>query len=55
MLKYSMFHFDPADGYVIEGFPKEYIGYIERMEYALMAYYSGNMKLVQEDMFELQR
>lgn len=55
ILKYFMFHFDPADGYVIEGFPKEYIGYIERIEYALMAYYSGNMRLVIEDDFELKR
>lgn len=55
ILKYFMFHFDPAELYVIEGFPKVYIGYIERMEYALMAYYSGNMKLVIEDDFELKR
>ncbi len=55
ILKYFLFHFDPADLYSIENFPKVYIGYIERMEYALMAYYTGNMRLVEEDMFELQR
>ena len=55
ILKYFVFHFDPADGYAIEGFPKVYIGYIERIEYALMAYYSGNMRLVIEDDFELKR
>lgn len=55
ILKYFMFHFDPADAFVIEGFPKVYIGYIERIEYALMAYYSGNMRLVIEDDFELKR
>lgn len=55
ILKYFMFHFDPSDLYTIEGFPKVYIGYIERIEYALMAYYSGNMRLVIEDDFELKR
>ena len=55
MLKYFMFHFDPGDEYKIENFPKDYIGYLERIEYALMAYYSGNMRLVDEDIFELKR
>lgn len=55
ILKYFVFHFDPDDNFIIEGFPKNYLPYIERLEYALMAYYTGNKRLVSEDIFELQR
>lgn len=54
-LKYIVFHFDPGDDYVINDFPENYLPYIERLEYALMAYHTGNAALISEDMFELKR
>lgn len=55
VLKYLVFHFDPADNYTISGLPKEYIGLIERLEYALAAYRNGSEKLLSEDIFEMKR
>ena len=55
ILKYFVFHFDPDDSYVLKDFPIKYVEYMERLEYALMAYYSGNIKLISEEIFELQR
>jgi len=55
LLKYIIFHFDPKDDYVLENFPENYIDYLERIEYALMAYSSGNVKLIDDDIFELKK
>lgn len=55
LLKYIVFHFDPNDDFVLENFPKNYIDYLERIEYALMAYFRGNVKLIDNDIFELQK
>lgn len=55
LLKYIIFHFDPNDDFVLENFPENYIDYLERIEYALMAYFSGNAKLIDNDFFELQK
>lgn len=55
LLKYIVFHFDPKDEYTIENFPSNYIDYLERMEYALMAYFSGNVKLINDEIFQLQK
>lgn len=55
LLKYIVFYFDPNDDYVLENFPMNYIDYMERMDYALMAYFSGNAKLIDDDIFALQR
>lgn len=55
ILKYFVFHFDPNDSYVLKDFPPNYVEYMERLEYALMAYYSGNIKLISDEIFELQR
>ncbi len=55
LLKYIIFHFDPNDNYVLENFPENYIDYLERMEYALMAYFNGNVKLIEDEIFELQK
>lgn len=55
LLKYIIFHFDPNDDYVLENFPKNYIDYLERIEYAIMAYFRGNAKLIDNDIFELQK
>lgn len=55
LLKYIVFHFDPDDNFVLENFPKNYVDYLERIEYAIMAYHSGNAKLTDDDIFELQK
>jgi hypothetical protein len=55
VLKYLVFHFDPADNYIISGIPKDYIGVIERLEYALIAYRNSSEKLLSEDLFEMKR
>ncbi len=55
LLKYIIFHFDPKDDYVLENFPVNYIDYMERIDYAVMAYFSGNAKLIDDDIFELQK
>jgi len=51
LLKYIIFHFDPNDDYVLDNFPENYIDYLERIEYAIMAYFSGNAKLIDDDTF----
>ena len=55
LLKYIIFHFDPDDNFVLEKFPRNYVDYLERIEYAIMAYHSGNVKLIDDDIFELQK
>lgn len=55
LLRYIIFHFDPKDDYVLDNFPGNYIDYLERIEYALMAYSSGNVKLIDDDIFELKK
>ena len=55
LLKYIIFHFDPKDDYVLENFPENYIDYLERIEYALMAYSSGNVKLIDDEIFRLKK
>ncbi len=41
--------------FVLENFPRNYVDYLERIEYAIMAYHSGNAKLTDDDIFELQK
>lgn len=55
LLKYIMFHFDPNDDFVLENFPMNYVDYLERIEYAMMAYSGENAALVKDDIFELQK
>lgn len=55
LLKYIVFHFDPNDLFTLENFPSNYIDYLERIEYALMAYSKGNVKLIDNYIFELQK
>lgn len=52
VLKYIAFHFDPHDLYNITDLPDNYAEYLERIDYALMAYYRGDLSLVKEDIFE---
>ncbi len=55
LLKYIIFHFDTNDNYVLENFPRNYMDYLERMEYVLKAYFSGNEKLLDNEIFQLQK
>lgn len=54
-LKYIIFHFDPNDAFVLENFPQNYVDYLERMEYALMAYSTGSIRLISHNAFALQK
>lgn len=54
-LKEFIYHFSIEDSAVIEGFPDNYNGYIERFEYAIQALYSKSETGIAEDLFELQR
>ena len=47
--------FDPNDNYVIADLPREYPDYLDRLEYALMAYRSGNKRLFSDDIFDIKR
>ena len=55
ILKEIIFHFDPMDLAVMDNFPENYTDYIERIDYALLAYYTGNLDLLDNEKFELQR
>lgn len=55
LLKYIVFHFDPNDDFILENFPENYVDYLERIEYAIMAYFRGNEKMIDDDIFELQK
>ena len=55
ILKYIIYHFNPRDAYHMKSFPKNYLDYIERLDYVLMAYHTGNSELISDDRFELQR
>ena len=55
LLKEIIFHFDPMDASTLDHFPKNYIDYIERLDYALLAYYSDNLDLIDNERFELQK
>ena len=55
LLKYIVFHFDTNDDFALENFPENYVDYLERIEYAIMAYFRGNEKMIDDDIFELQK
>ena len=55
ILKEFIYHFDPMDIAVIKKFPKNYIDYIERLDFALAAYYTNDINLVDDKRFDLQK
>ena len=55
ILKEMIFHFDPTDGSVLDNFPENYINYIERIDLVLLAYYTDNIRLLDNKNFELQK
>lgn len=55
ILKEMIFHFDPMDVAVMDHFPENYTDYIERIDYALIAYDTDNIDLINDKTFSLQR
>lgn len=55
ILKEMIYHFSPQDIAVIENFPEDYNGYIERLDFAVLAYYTKNSELLDDNGFELER
>lgn len=54
-LKEIVWHFDPNDVAVMEHFPENYNGYIERLDLAVRAYYEGKPELQNDALFDLQK
>jgi len=50
-----IYHFSPYDLAVMDNFPENYNDYIERLDLAVRAYFSGETGLLNDDIFELQR
>lgn len=46
ILKELIYHFDPIDASVLANFPENYNDYIERLDLALLAYYTDNVDLL---------
>ena len=44
---------DPNDIAHFDGFPKNYTDYIERLDFAVLAYFNGDLSLVSDERFEL--
>ncbi len=55
ILKEIIFHFDPMDVAVMDNFPENYTDYIERIDFAMLAYYTNNIDLIDDEKFELQK
>ena len=55
ILKEMIAHFDPMDVAVMDNFPENYPDYIERIDFALLAYYTDNLDLLDNEKFELQK
>lgn len=55
ILKEFLYHFDPVDISVLDNFPENYPDYIERIDFALQAYYSGDTDLLDDEKFTLQK
>lgn len=55
ILKEIIYHFSPQDISVIKNFPEDYNSYIERLDFAVLAYYTRNPEMLNDDGFELQR
>lgn len=55
ILKEFMYHFDSSDVVHLEGFPENYNDYIERLDFATLAYFEGDLSLVKDEKFDLKR
>lgn len=55
ILKYFIYHFNPNDSYRMKDFPKNYIGYIQRIDHVIIAYYTGAPENISEEIFDMPR
>lgn len=55
ILKEFIWHFDPNDIADIKNLPENYTDFIERLDFALTAYYTNNTNLIDDDLFELKK
>lgn len=55
ILKEMIYHFSPTDLAVMEHFPENYDDYIERLDFAVLAYHMKNPDLLDDEKFFLQR
>ena len=55
ILQEMIFHFDPNDIAVMEKFPLNYTEFIERIDFAVRAYFLNDISLLEDEGFELQK
>lgn len=55
ILQEIIFHFDPNDVAVMEKFPSNYTAFIERIDFAVRAYFLNDISLLEDEGFELQK
>lgn len=55
ILKELIYHFAPNDVAVMEHLPTNYNEYIERLDYAVLAYLENKPEWLDDEMFDLQR
>ena len=55
ILKEMIYHFSPSDLAVMNNFPENYDSYIERLDFAVLAYFESNSNLLNDEKFELQK
>ena len=54
-LKEIICHFAPNDAAVMKHFPENYNDYIERLDFAVRAYFEGTPELLNDALFDLQK
>ena len=51
-LKELIYHFDPGDGSVVKDLPKNYVGYVELLDIAQMAYFKKDPNILADCGFD---
>jgi hypothetical protein len=54
-LQAFIWHFAPNDVAVVNHFPEDYNDYIERLDYAVRAYYESKPEWLNDELFDLQK
>lgn len=55
ILKEFLSHFAPNDVSCLECFPQNYHEYVERLDFAILAYCNGDLELVNDERFDLKQ
>ena len=55
ILKEILYHFAPSDAAVMKDFPENYNDYMERLDYAVLAYLENKPEYLADERFDLQR